>query len=49
MKSTRYEGSMYDIPAHEIYLNITHLDKGNYVLKIIYKNKVVKSTWFTKE
>lgn len=49
MKRKRYEGSVYDMQGHEIYLNITHLEKGSYVLKIVYKNKVIKSTHFKNE
>jgi hypothetical protein len=49
MKSKRYEGSIYNMPANEIYLNIAYLEKGNYVLKILYKNTVIGSTRFTKE
>lgn len=49
MKSTSYDGLVDMTPTKEILLNIKHLDRGKYVLKIIHKNKVLKSTFFIKE
>ena len=43
-----FEGTIKSFPKKHIYLNINHLDKGNYILKIIYKNKVIKKTSFHK-
>ena len=49
MKKKKYEGSIKNVPAYKIYLNINHLAKGTYKLKIVHKNKIIKSTRFTKE
>jgi hypothetical protein len=35
-------------PYHKIYLNVNHLEKGEYILNIVYKNKVIKKTTFKK-
>jgi len=43
------EGHINELTSHNIFLNINHLEKGNYKLKIIYKNKIIKSTHFTKK
>ena len=49
MKKKRYEGHIERIPSFKIYLNVSHLKKGTYKLKIIHKNRILKSTHFTKE
>ncbi|WGK63890.1 hypothetical protein [Croceiramulus getboli] len=49
MEEQRYEGSIDQVPAFEIYLNLNKLRKGNYKLLIINKNKVIKKTFFSKE
>ena len=49
MKKNRYEGQMEHIKSYKIYLNVNHLKKGHYHLKIIDRNKVIKSTKFSKE
>ena len=49
MKKKRYEGSIENIATYKIYLNINHLEKGKYKLKIIHKNKIVKTTNFIKK
>lgn len=49
MKKKEYEGSIKKLTTNKIYLNINHLEKGRYKLKIIHKNKIIKSTHFTKE
>ena len=49
MKKTRYEGQIEQIRNYKIYLNVNHLKKGHYHLKIICKNKIIKSTKFIKE
>lgn len=41
-------GTIDKFPEKHIYLNVTHLEKGVYVLNIIHKNKIVKSTTFKK-
>ncbi len=49
MEKKRYEGVVKKVPSFEIFLNVNHLVKGKYKLKIINKNKVIKRTHFTKE
>ena len=49
MKKKRYEGQMEHIKNYKIYLNVNHLKKGHYHLKIIYRNKIIKSTKFIKD
>ncbi|WP_445381337.1 hypothetical protein [Robiginitalea sp. IMCC43444] len=48
MKKKRYEGALKEMQGFEIYLNINHLKQGNYELKIINKNKVIKRIHFKK-
>lgn len=43
-----FEGKLDRFPKHKIYLNVNHLEKGEYTLKIIFKNKVIKKTTFKK-
>ena len=47
-KKKTFEGKLDHFPKHKIYLNVNHLDKGNYTLKIVHKNKVIKKTTFNK-
>lgn len=49
MKKKKYEGHVKKILGHKIFLNINHLEKGHYKLKIIHKNRIIKTTHFTKE
>lgn len=49
MKKKRYEGMLQKVPEFEIFLNVNHLAKGKYQLKIVNKRRVIKSTHFTKE
>ena len=49
MKKKRYEGILDEVPRYEIYLNINKLEKGKYKLKIMNKDNVIKSTYFSKE
>ena len=42
------EGTLDHIPENQIYLNINHLKDGSYLLKITYKNKVIKEITFQK-
>jgi hypothetical protein len=43
-----WEGSLDHIPENQIYLNINHLENGSYVLKIVYRDKVIKEITFEK-
>ena len=49
MRKNRYEGRLRKTRTYKIYLNVNDLKRGQYELKIIYKNKVIKSTHFVKE
>lgn len=48
-KRKSLEGTLESIPCNKIYLNINHLVDGTYVLKILYKNKVIQEITFKKE
>jgi len=43
-----YTGKVELEPFIQIYLNINHLAKGIYTLKITHENKVIKQTTFKK-
>jgi hypothetical protein len=44
----KYEGEIEKLPDKKIYININNLDKGDYELNIINKNKLIKKTNFKK-
>jgi len=44
-----YSGTLDAIPKTEVLLNVTHMARGAYTLKILHKNKVIKVTSFKKE
>ncbi len=41
-----YEGSLEKFLTTKIYLNIKHLKKGVYEIRIIHNNKVIKTIQF---
>lgn len=47
--ATKYEAKMEIFPARKIYIHVNHLDKGNYELNIIHKNKLIIKTNFQKK
>tara|TARA_R110000868_G_C10337919_1_gene714918 strand:- start:137 stop:289 length:153 start_codon:yes stop_codon:yes gene_type:complete len=47
-KKLAIEGDIDHFKEHKIYLNVNHLEKGIYTLKIVHKNKVIKKTTFKK-
>jgi hypothetical protein len=47
-KSKTFNGKIESLPKHNIYLNVNHLEQGEYILKIIHKNKVIKLIRFNK-
>jgi len=49
MKKRKYEGKLKRIPTDKIYLNVSNLKIGKYILNIINKNKVIKKTKFNKK
>jgi hypothetical protein len=44
-----YEAKLKDVPTNCIYLNIGNLKNGFYILKITYKNRVLKKITFNKK
>lgn len=46
--NTKYEGILESFNSKDIYLNVNHLEKGSYNLKIIHKDKVIKTAHFKK-
>lgn len=49
MKKKKLVGHIKKTPSNKIYLNVNLLDKGTYNLKIVHKNKIIKSTHFVKK
>ena len=47
-RNTSLQGTLNDISENQIYLNINHLKNGQYDLKIMFNNKVIKETTFQK-
>lgn len=48
-KKKVFVGNVEKLYSKKIYLNINRLDKGNYKLNIVQKNKVISTTQFKKE
>ena len=44
-----YQAKIDHFPANKIYINVNNMEKGNYELNIINKNKVIKKTTFKKK
>lgn len=44
-----YEGNIKSLSSNNILLNIKYLAKGEYILKIINKNKIIKTIKFKKK
>jgi hypothetical protein len=47
-KDIQYEGQIDKLPDKKIYINVNNLEKGDYELNIINKNKVITKTKFKK-
>jgi len=47
-KPVHFETRLEELPGKKIYLNVGHLDKGEYELNIVYKNKLIVKTTFKK-
>lgn len=47
-KLHHYEGNLEYFPKKKIYINVNHLEKGNYELHIVHKNKLIIKTTFKK-
>lgn len=48
-KPARYKGEIESLPEKIIYINVNNLEKGDYELDIIHKNKVLTKAAFKKE
>ncbi|WP_405570546.1 hypothetical protein [Winogradskyella sp. Asnod2-B02-A] len=49
MKIEKLVGAIEKLPSNKIFINVNHLEKGIYDLNIVHKNKIIKSTHFSKE
>ncbi len=49
MKRKFYEAHLTKQSSFTIYININELSKGQYELRIIQRNKIIKRTHFKKE
>ena len=47
-KNIQYEGQIEKLPDKKIFINVNHLEKGDYELNIINKNKLIVKTKFNK-
>lgn len=47
-KRPSLQGNIPSIVEQQIYLNVNALEDGEYELKIIHKNKIIKTTIFKK-
>jgi hypothetical protein len=49
MSKNTFIGNLKKVPTKKILLNINNLAKGTYTLKVIQKNKVLKTVRFIKK
>jgi hypothetical protein len=47
-KPTIYGTSIEQLPSKKIYINVNHLEKGDYEINVINKNKLIIQTKFKK-
>ena len=47
-KRNSFKGEIEKLPDKKIYINVDHLEKGNYELNIINKNKLIVKAKFNK-
>jgi hypothetical protein len=47
-KERKYEANIDKLPSNKVYINVNHLEKGDYELNIINKNKLISKTTFKK-
>lgn len=45
----KYEATINHLLDKKIYININHLEKGDYELRVINKNKLIVKTTFKKK
>ncbi len=48
-KKIKYEGKINKLPSKTIFINVNHLEKGNYELNIVHNNKLIIKTNFIKK
>lgn len=48
-KYHKYEAKLKELPSKKIYINVNHLEKGEYELNIINQNKLITKTTFKKK
>lgn len=48
-KYHKYEANLKELPSKKIYINVNHLEKGEYELNIINQNKLITKTTFKKK
>lgn len=48
-KVIKYEANIDKLPSKKVYINVNHLDKGDYELNIINENKLIRKTTFKKK
>ncbi len=48
-KATKYEATIDKLPSKKVYINVNHLEEGDYELNIINKNKLISKTTFKKK
>ncbi|WP_310556159.1 hypothetical protein [Flavobacterium sp.] len=47
-KNTTYKAEIEKLPDKKIYINVNHLEKGEYELNVINKNKLLVKAKFNK-
>jgi hypothetical protein len=47
-KNIQYESQIEKLPDKKIYINVNHLEKGEYEINIINQNKLITKTIFKK-
>ncbi len=48
-KEEKYIAKIEKLPDKKIYINVNHLEKGNYEINIIHQNKLIKKANFKKK
>lgn len=48
-KAIKYEAKIDKLPSNKVYINVNHLEKGEYELNIINQNKLISKTTFKKK
>ena len=48
-ENAKYEANINQFLDKKIYINVNHLEKGDYELRVINKNKLIVKTTFKKK